>query len=441
MRDNMKVLLIGSGGREHALAWAIAASPLLEKLWIAPGNPGTAQCGENIPTIAIDDPIQICNFAAKHAVDIVVIGPEAPLVHGIVDILQSRGIRCFGPSRSAARLEGEKSYLKNLCSQYNIPTAQYQIFDDPVLAHAYVKQCGAPIVIKADGLAAGKGVVVATNIEDAHAAIDSMLKDRAFGSASARIIIEEVLVGNEVSYFALCDGKTALPFASAQDHKRAFEGDTGPNTGGMGAYSPAMISNSDELKIQNNILYPLLDALLDQKPKIEFKGVLFLGLMMCKDGPKLIECNVRFGDPETQALIMRLKSDLLTAMISVCDQALDHFDLRWSDKVSLSLVMAAKGYPDQSLEHGTIIGSEQFDLHPDIKVFHASSAYNNKAELVSTGGRVLSINVLADTFSKAQEIALQAAKTINWPQGFYRKDIAWQAIAQETATHQNKQQH
>ncbi len=349
----MRVLVIGSGGREHALCWAIAASPILDKLWCAPGNPGTAQVAENVGMGVLDIP-SIVTFALDNQVDLVVVGPEAPLVAGLADALAAEGIPVFGPSAAAARLEGSKSFTKDVADAAGIPTARWERFEDIDAAREFVRRRGAPIVVKADGLAAGKGVVVAASTEEALAAVDAMMGQRAFGDAGASVVIEECLVGEEVSLFALCDGKHALLFGAAQDHKRVGDGDTGPNTGGMGAYSPPPCFPPE---MQEDAMARIIrPALLEmQRRGTPFKGVLFAGLMLTADGPKLIEFNARFGDPECQALLPRLKSDLLPALLAAHDGELRHFDLRWHDDLSsVAVVMAGRGYPGEPARGGAI---------------------------------------------------------------------------------------
>src|SRR5579864_1091054 len=340
----MRVLVIGSGGREHALCWAIAASPLLTKLWCAPGNPGIAQVAECVPIGALDFPALIA-FAQDNEIDLVVPGPEAPLVAGITDAMEASGIACIGPSRAAAQLEGSKAFTKELCDAAGIPTAQWERFEDAEAAREFVRRRGAPIVVKADGLAAGKAVVVAATEAEALAAIDAMMQARAFGDAGASVVIEECLIGEEVSLFALCDGETALPLGSAQDHKRVGDGDTGPNTGGMGAFSPTpAFSPALQDAAMDGIIRPALAEMA--RRGTPFRGILYAGLMLTGEGAKLIEFNVRFGDPECQALVPRLMSDLLPALQAAYDGELTNFDVRWRDVASIVVVMAARGYPE-----------------------------------------------------------------------------------------------
>ena len=423
----MNILLIGSGGREHALAWAISASPLCDRLFIAPGNPGTAQCGDNV-VLDIADHEAIINFCKLQRVGLVVVGPEGPLVEGIVDDLEAAGIKTFGPSRAAAQLEGSKAFTKELCAEFGIPTAAFARFDDPDAAKAYVAQHGAPLVIKADGLAAGKGVVMAETIEQANAAI-TMMFSGGLGTAGEEIVIEEWMIGEEASFFALCDGLHALPLASAQDHKRVGDGDTGPNTGGMGAYSPApVMTKAMEARVMAEIIQPTLEGMARRGSP--FKGVLFAGLMITADGPKLIEYNVRFGDPECEVLMPRLKSDLVPALLAARDGVLNAVDLRWSDDAALTVVMAAKGYPGTP-ENGSVIkGIDKAAGEKDVLVFHAGTQAKD-GEIVANGGRVLNVVALGKSVSEAQAKAYAAVDLIDWPGGFCRRDIGWQAVKRE----------
>jgi phosphoribosylamine--glycine ligase len=423
----MKILLIGSGGREHALAWAISASPLCDKLFIAPGNPGTAACGENV-VVDVADHQAVVAFCRLMAIDFVVVGPEAPLVAGIVDDLAAAGIKAFGPSAAAARLEGSKGFTKELCAEFAIPTAAFARFSDETAAKAYVAQKGAPLVIKADGLAAGKGVVMAETREQADEAL-AMMFSGGLGEAGAEVVIEEWMIGEEASFFALCDGTHALALASAQDHKRVGDGDTGPNTGGMGAYSPAPVMTAAmEARVMAEIVRPTLAGLAQRGTP--FKGVLFAGLMITEQGPKLIEYNVRFGDPECEVLMPRLKSDILPALIAACDGVLGSVDLRWSQEAALTVVLAAKGYP-AAPEKGTVIrGLDKAEARDKVMVFHAGTALKG-ADLVASGGRVLNVVALGASITEAQQRAYEAVDAIDWPGGFCRRDIGWQAVRRE----------
>lgn len=423
----MNILLIGSGGREHALAWAISASPLCDRLFVAPGNPGTAQCGENV-VLDIADHRAVADFCRLQGVGLVVVGPEGPLVDGIVDDLEAAGIKTFGPSRAAAQLEGSKAFTKELCAEFGIPTAAFARFTDEAAAKAYVAKSGAPLVIKADGLAAGKGVVMAETIEQANDAL-AMMFSGGLGAAGAEVVIEEWMIGEEASFFALCDGTHALPLASAQDHKRAFDGDAGPNTGGMGAYSPApVMTKAMEARVMAEIIAPTL-AGMNQRGT-PFKGVLFAGLMITAQGPKLIEYNVRFGDPECEVLMPRLKSDIVPALLAARDGVLNAVDLRWSDDVALTVVMAAKGYPGTPEKGSVIKGIDRAAAEKDVLVFHAGTQAKGE-EIVANGGRVLNIVALGKSVSEAQAKAYAAVDLIDWPGGFCRRDIGWQAVKRE----------
>ena len=422
----MKILVVGGGGREHALCWTIAGSPLVDRLWCAPGNAGIAQDADCVD-IAADDVDGLVAFASENKVDLVVIGPEAPLVAGLADRLGEIGIRAFGPSADAAILEGSKGFMKDLCARYDIPTAAYGRFSDPVEAKAFASGRGAPIVVKADGLAAGKGVLICETVEQAHAAIDDMLTGGAFGAAGAEIVIEEFMEGEEASFFALVDGEHALPLASAQDHKRVGDGDTGPNTGGMGAYSPApAVTDEVVATVMERIVLPTVAGMkAEGRP---YKGVLYAGLMLTAEGPKLVEYNVRFGDPECQVLMMRLMSDLVPALIAACDGELADFDLRWYDEVALTVVMAANGYPG-AYEKGSVIGGlDAAARQTGAMVFHAGTATNDAGETVATGGRVLNVTATAPTVAEAQARAYAAVDAIDWPGGFCRRDIGWRAV-------------
>jgi phosphoribosylamine--glycine ligase len=416
----MNILVIGSGGREHALAWAIAASPLVDRIYCAPGNAGIAEEAECV-ALSPSDTAGIIAFCRHAGIDFVVIGPEAPLVGGLVDALEAEGIAAFGPSMAAAALEGSKGFMKDLCAREEIPTAAYRRFRDAAAAKAYIAQAGAPIVVKADGLAAGKGVVVAASLAEAHAAVDAALGEGRFGAAGAEIVVEECLVGEEASFFALVDGADALPLAAAQDHKRVGDGDTGPNTGGMGAYSPApMVTPKIEGAVMERIILPTVRAM--QRDGRPFKGVLYAGLMLTGAGPKLLEYNVRFGDPETQALIMRLKSDLLPALIASRDGNLKHVDLRWYDDASLCVVMAAQGYPDDPQRGSEIRGLDHAASDAEVKIFHAGTRRDGD-RLLADGGRVLGVSARGTDLAMARERAYRAVDRIDWPEGFCRRDI------------------
>lgn len=421
----MKLLLIGSGGREHALAYGLARSPDCEALFIAPGNPGTSMLGENIALDASDHEAVLA-FCRENRIDLVVIGPEAPLVAGLADDLVAAGIRCFGPGRDAARLEGSKSFTKDICRRYGIPTADYARFEDRDAALAHIRSKGAPIVIKADGLAAGKGVVVAMSAAEAEAAVEFMFEG-GLGEAGASIVIEEYLEGEEASFFAICDGTTALPLASAQDHKRAFDGDAGPNTGGMGAYSPApVMTPALEAQVMERIIGPTMRAMRDIG--CPYTGVLYAGLMITADGPKLIEYNARFGDPEAQVLIPRLESDLAALLLAAATGDLAGVQVSWRPQAALTVVMATRGYPGK-VENGSVIrGVAQAAAREDVMVFHAGTRLED-GTLRAHGGRVLAITALGDDVAGARARAYEAVAEIDWPEGFCRSDIGWRALS------------
>jgi phosphoribosylamine--glycine ligase len=403
----MNVLLIGSGGREHALAWKIAQSAMLSTLYAAPGNPGIGEHA-TLSDLDVDDHDAVISFCREKAIDLVVVGPEAPLVAGLADALNKAGISVFGPSAEAAQLEGSKGFTKDLCARENIPTGAYERFNNAPKAKAYARAQGAPIVIKADGLAAGKGVTVAMSLDEALAAIEDCFEG-AFGEAGAEVVVEEFLHGEEASFFCLCDGKTALPFGTAQDHKRVGDSDTGPNTGGMGAYSPAPV------------MTPAIGA--------PFTGVLYAGLMIDESGPKLIEYNVRFGDPECQVLMMRLKDDILVLLKAAAEGELAHVSARWKDDAALTVVMAAEGYPGTPIK-GTAISGLGAAEAGGAKVFHAGTKLEG-AQLVANGGRVLNVTAQGVDVTAAQAKAYEAVDAIDWPGGFCRRDIGWRAVERE----------
>jgi phosphoribosylamine--glycine ligase len=425
----MNVLLLGSGAREHALAWAIAASPLLTRLVCAPGNPGMGEIAECAALDIADHTAVVAYCRAQH-IDLVVVGPEAPLVAGLADDLRAAGIKVFGPSRAAARLEGSKGFTKDLCRDLAIPTAAYGRFCDRASALAYLAAQSLPLVVKADGLAAGKGVIIAETREAAHAAVEACFSG-AFGAAGAEVVIEEFLVGEEVSFFALVDGTHVLPLASAQDHKRVGDGDTGPNTGGMGAYSPAPVLTPELAeRVMAEIVRPTVAGM--KARGTPFQGVLFAGLMVTDSGPKLIEYNVRFGDPECQALMLRLRSDLLPALLATADGVLSAFDLRWHDEAALVVVLAARGYPGAPERGSEIRGIEAAGAAEGVEVFHAGTRLAD-GRLVADGGRVLSVAARGKSVREAQSRAYAAVDRIDWPGGFCRRDIGWRAIERETA--------
>ena len=421
----MRVLVVGSGGREHALAWAIAASPLVDRLFCAPGNAGIAEEAECVPIRATD--IEgLVGFCKRERIDFVVVGPEAPLALGLVDALEAEGIAAFGPSAAAAALEASKSFAKDLCAVAGVPTASYRRFHDPAAAKAYIAERGAPIVIKADGLAAGKGVTVAMGLDTAYRAVDAALVEHRFGDAGREIVVEDFLEGEEASFFALIDGNDALPLATAQDHKRLGEGDTGPNTGGMGAFSPApAMTPALEGQAMDRIILPTIAAMRDQGRV--FKGVLYAGLMVTESGPMLLEYNVRFGDPECQPLMMRLISDPLPALIAAHDGILRQVDLRWHADAALCVVMAARGYPDDPQRGSEIRGLDATASDPAIKIFHAATRRDG-SRLIADGGRVLGITALGSDLTQARDRAYAAIDRIDWPEGFCRRDIGRRGV-------------
>jgi phosphoribosylamine--glycine ligase len=420
----MNVLLLGSGGREHALAWKLAQSPLLTRLYAAPGNPGIGHHAALVP-LALSDIGAIVDFAREAAIDLVVVGPEQPLVDGIADALRDAGIAVFGPSKAAAQLEGSKGFTKALCDRAGVPTAAYAAFTDAGKAKAALTPFGLPVVIKADGLAAGKGVIIATTTVEAEAAIDDILGGR-FGAAGASLVIEQFLEGEEVSFFALSDGKTVLPLGSAQDHKRVGDGDTGPNTGGMGAYSPARVLTPElEAQVMAEIVRPSIAAIA--AAGTPFTGVLFAGLMLTADGPSLIEYNVRFGDPECEVLMMRLDEDLLPLLHAAATGMLESRPVRWSPQAALTVVMAANGYPGTPEAGGSIDRIDAAEAG-GARVFHAGTRAESTG-LVAAGGRVLAVTALGDSVGDARDAAYAAVAEIDFPTGFCRSDIGWRAIA------------
>ncbi len=423
----MNVLLIGSGGRECAIANALAKSPLLTGLYVAPGNPGTEQVAENVDLDASDHGA-VLRFCKDMGVALVVVGPEQPLIGGLVDALDRAGVLAFGPTRAAAQLEGSKGFTKDLCREYGIPTAAYERFSEKDRALAFVREKGAPIVVKADGLAAGKGVVVATTTEEAERAVEAMFAG-LFGQSGAEVVIEEFLEGEEASFFAICDGERAVPFATAQDHKRVGDGDTGPNTGGMGAYSPASVVTPEiEARVMAEIIGPTMRAMREKGAP--FKGVLYAGLMLTTDGPKLIEYNNRFGDPEAQVILPRLEDDLLAIMLAAARGALDETRPRFSDRVALTVVLAAQGYPGTPLTGSEIRGVAAAEAMPDVIVTHAGTRREGE-RLLAAGGRVLNVTALGASVAEAQAKAYAAVDAIDGPGGFCRRDIGWREAARE----------
>jgi phosphoribosylamine--glycine ligase len=417
----MKVLLIGSGGREHALAWKLAASPLLTKLYAAPGNPGIAQEAEGVD-LKIIEHAAVQAFCESERIDLVVVGPEAPLVAGLADHLEAAGIKVFGPSARAAQLEGSKSFTKHICAENKIPTARFAEFRDAEAARKYIRDHGAPIVLKADGLHAGKGVTVAMTMDEALGALDEVF---AMGSG-APVVVEEFLEGEEASFFCLIDGEKIAPLASAQDHKRVFDGDRGPNTGGMGAYSPTPVMTPElEQRALEEIVRPTARAMA--RADMPYRGVLYAGLILTREGPKLIEYNVRFGDPECQVLMPRLKDDLLTLLLATCDGTLDKVSVRWRDEHAITVVLATKGYPAAYQSGSEIRGIERANEVEGVTVFHAGTK-RERDRFFAAGGRVLNVTAIGSTLKEAQIRAYEAVDRIDWAQGFCRRDIGWRAL-------------
>lgn len=420
----MNVLLIGSGGREHALAWKLAQSPLLGTLFCAPGNPGIADVATNA-LIDITNHHAVIDFCRVQNVELVVVGPEAPLVDGLADSLQQAGIATFGPSAKAAQLEGSKGFTKDLCAKYDIPTAAYERFNNAPKAKAYIRAQGAPIVIKADGLAAGKGVTVAMTMSEAMDAIEDCFEG-AFGDAGAEVVVEEFMQGPEVSFFCISDGKIALPLTSAQDHKRVGEGDTGPNTGGMGAYSPAPLFTAEmQADVMARIIEPTMRGMAEMG--CPFQGILYAGLMVTDQGPKLIEYNARFGDPECEVMMLRMASDLLPLLKAAADGDLSQAKVNWHNNAAMTVIMCAPNYPGTP-EKGSIIAAlNKVNALEDTQVFHAGTTMKD-GKLVANGGRVLAVCGVGPDIKSAQINAYKGVETVDWPEGFYRKDIGWQVI-------------
>jgi phosphoribosylamine--glycine ligase len=416
----MNILLIGAGGREHALAWKISQSPLLGKLYCAPGNAGISKVAECVK-LNFNNHAEVISFCREHNVQLVVIGPEEPLVNGLSDGLEDAQIKVFGCNKAAAALEGSKAFMKNLCRKYNIPTAAYQEFSELSAAESYIRQVGAPIVVKADGLAAGKGVVVATTTEEALTAAAEIMSGK-FGAAGNKLVIEEFLEGSEASFFALADGITVRELGSAQDHKRAFDGDCGPNTGGMGTISPTPnVTPEISETVMREIITPTLEAL--KAEGISYKGILFAGLMLTKTGPKLLEYNCRFGDPETQVLMRRFRGDILPLLLAVASGNLADSEIQMNKEAAVCVVMATRGYPGDYVK-GSIIGNlAAAGALQDVEIFHAGTGFNDSGDLVATGGRVLGVTATGASLEEARRKAYQAVDSINWPEGFYRTDI------------------
>ncbi|MBK0019206.1 phosphoribosylamine--glycine ligase [Kosakonia cowanii] len=427
----MKVLVIGNGGREHALAWKAAQSKRVETVFVAPGNAGTAlePTLQNVAISATDIPALV-NFAQSEKIDLTIVGPEAPLVIGVVDAFRAQGLKIFGPTQGAAQLEGSKAFTKDFLARHNIPTAEYQNFTEVEPALAYLREKGAPIVIKADGLAAGKGVIVAMTLEEAEAAVNDMLAGNAFGDAGHRIVIEEFLDGEEASFIVMVDGEHVLPMATSQDHKRVGDGDTGPNTGGMGAYSPApVVTDEVHQRAMDQVIWPTVRGMAAEGNT--YTGFLYAGLMIDKQGnPKVIEFNCRFGDPETQPIMLRLQSDLVELCLAACDGKLDEKVSKWDARASLGVVMAAGGYPG-NYRTGDQIHGLPLEEVSDGKVFHAGTTLADDDRVLTNGGRVLCVTALGDTVAEAQQRAYALMTDIHWDGSFSRSDIGYRAIARE----------
>ena len=426
----VKVLVVGSGGREHALAWKLARSNKVEKVWVAPGNAGTAREPgvENVP-ISSEDIDQLCDFAMKDHIELTIVGPEAPLVEGIVDKFAAAGLKCFGPTASAAQLEGSKVFCKDFLARHRIPTARYQAFTDLAAATAYIRKMGAPLVVKADGLAAGKGVIIAQSEDEAIDAAGGMLAGESFGEAGKRIVVEECLKGEEASFIVMVDGAHILPLATSQDHKARDDGDQGPNTGGMGAYSPApVVTKILHDRIMKEVIEPTVKGMASEGNP--YKGFLYAGLMISDDGtPNVLEYNCRFGDPETQPIILRLQSDLAEMCVAAMEQRLDQIEVKWDDRASLGVVMAAGGYP-VAYEKGAVIKGLPETETEGAKIFHAGTALK-EGQVVTSGGRVLCATALGDSVSEARSKAYDLARTIHWDGVYYRKDIGYRAVERE----------
>jgi phosphoribosylamine--glycine ligase len=427
----MNVLIIGNGGREHALAWKVAQSSKVKQVFVAPGNAGTAiEPGLTNVNIGVTDVPGLVQFAQDNAIDLTIVGPEAPLVIGVVDAFEAAGLKCFGPKKGAAQLEGSKAFSKDFLAKHNIPTAEYQVFTEVDPALAYIAEKGTPIVIKADGLAAGKGVILAQTQQEAEDAVRDMLAGNKFGDAGSRVVIEEFLYGEEASFIVMADGEHVLPMATSQDHKARDNGDKGPNTGGMGAYTPAPVVTRDiHNRIMNEVIYPTIKGMAADG--LPYTGFLYAGVMIAPDGtPKVLEFNCRFGDPETQPIMMRLKSDLAELCLAALDQKLDQTKADWDTRAALGVVLAAGGYPEDYNKGDVIDGLDQVNA-PDLKVFHAGTALNDQNQVVTNGGRVLCVTALGENVTAAQKRAYQGVAKISWNGCFSRSDIGYRAVARE----------
>jgi len=427
----MKVLIIGGGGREHALAWKTAQAADVTQVFVAPGNAGTAlEANLKNVDIKVEDIAGLVKFSQDNAIDLAIVGPEVPLVLGVVDAFTAAGLKCFGPTAAAAQLEGSKAFSKDFLAKHNIPTAAYDVFTEIEPAHAYLEKVGVPIVIKADGLAAGKGVILADTMQEAKEAVTDMLAGNKFGSAGARVVIEEFLVGEEASFIVMADGKNVLPMATSQDHKARNNGDTGPNTGGMGAYTPAPVVTPEiHDRIMQTVIYPTIEGMA--KDGLPYTGFLYAGVMIDANGvPKVLEFNCRFGDPETQPIMMRLQSDLHTLCLAAIDGKLDTVTAQWDERAAVGVVMAAGGYPDEYRKADVISGLDKAQAE-DLKVFHAGTAVNNNNEVITAGGRVICVTALGNNVTDAQNRAYQGVAMIDWDEAYYRTDIGHRAITRE----------
>ena len=427
----MNILVIGSGGREHALAWKAAQSPMAEKVFVAPGNTGT-DLEPNLTNvnIGVEDLDGLVKFAQENDIGLAIVGPEVPLVLGVVDAFQAAGLKCFGPTKGAAQLEGSKAFSKDFLAKHNIPTAAYQVFTEIPPAVEYIKEMGAPIVIKADGLAAGKGVILADTVEEAIEAVEDMLEGNKFGDAGARVVVEEFLVGEEASFIVMADGVNVLPMATSQDHKARDNGDTGPNTGGMGAYTPApVVTREIHDRAMAEVIMPTIEGMA--KDGLPYTGFLYAGLMIDSSGaPKVLEFNCRFGDPETQPIMMRLQSDLVQHCLDALDGKLDTAQAQWDSRAALGVVMAAGGYPDAYPKGDVITGIDEANA-ADLKVFHAGTASNENGDVTTNGGRVLCVTALGENVTAAQKRAYEGVAKVNWDKVYYRTDIGHRAVRRE----------
>jgi phosphoribosylamine---glycine ligase len=421
----MKVLVVGGGGREHALVWKITQSPKVSKIFCAPGNAGISEQATLVP-IKANDLNGLLNFASREKIDLTIVGPEEPLTKGIVDLFESKGLAIFGASQRAAELEGSKAFAKEMMKKYRIPTSSHEIFDDPKKAKDYIRRQGAPVVVKADGLAAGKGVIVCKTVEEALKSVDQMMVEKIFGEAGHRVVVEDYLVGEEASYLAFTDGKAILPMASSQDHKQVFDGDQGPNTGGMGAYSPAPVVTDDvHEKIIEKILRPIIQGMGEEgRP---YKGVLYAGLMIHEGHPKVLEFNARFGDPETQPVLMRMKGDIIPILQACIKGTLSQYRIEWDSRAAVCVVMASKGYPGDYEKGKPISGLQEVSQMEDIFVFHAGTALKD-GQMSTNGGRVLGVTGLGKDIPRAIERTYQAVQKISWEGAHCRKDIGQKAL-------------